>query len=111
MQQEDWTQQNARARHHDPASSKVAAHDMTATGRAKKQRAAVLRMVEETPGLTSAELAERHKADRHMLARRLPELRDAGVLEENRERYGAVGMLRTCTVKRSIAMTWTLRAQ
>jgi DNA-binding MarR family transcriptional regulator len=65
----------------------------------------VYEAVLETPSLTSAELAERHNLDRHMLARRLPELREAGLLRDNRDDSR---FMRRCRVSGTRAVVWVL---
>lgn len=102
----DFAGPPARARSTDAETSHEAAERENRSGRASRQRARVFAMVEATPGLTSAELAARHVEDRSMVARRLPELRESGLLAENRHTRGAEGMARTCTVKRTTALTW-----
>lgn len=72
-----------RARTEDPRSSKLAAEEVTATGRADREAAQVLEALRHHPGSTSRELAERSGLDYHTIARRLPELRDKAFLVEN----------------------------
>jgi hypothetical protein len=64
----------ARARRSDPSSSHEAAASIERTGTDEDQAAAVLEALNRFPGSTSAELAHFTKYDRHMVARRLPEL-------------------------------------
>jgi DNA-binding MarR family transcriptional regulator len=66
----------ARTTDHD--SSHVAADAMEATGTAQAQRHRVLELVRHWPGITSSNLARLGAVDRHMVARRLPELRREG---------------------------------
>ncbi len=67
-----------RVRNSDPISSHEAAEAVTESGLANAQAARVLEAVKEHPWLTSLELAAASGIDRYVLARRLPELRDAG---------------------------------
>jgi CRP-like cAMP-binding protein len=89
----------ARARRTDPASSHIAARTVERSGRAGQQRircgAAVLR----NPGRTSQELCEITGIDRYELARRLPELREEGLIRNGEA-------LRECRVTGRPAMTW-----
>jgi hypothetical protein len=96
----------ARAHRLDPETSSLAAHAMNESGAINEQCQAVLELVLKTPGLTSAELAEYHHVDRNMLAKRLPDLRGAGRLKVNRHEHGAVGLVRTCRVKKTLALVW-----
>lgn len=62
------------ARRTDPASSHEAARREVGSGRAATDVARVLAAVYEAPGLTSRQYAEGFGLDRHMVARRLPDL-------------------------------------
>jgi len=92
-----------RARTEDPRSSKEAAEEVTATGRADIELAQVMAALRTFPGTTSKELAERSGLDYHLVARRLPELRDKKFLVEH-------GPDRICTARGSsqtrAVMTW-----
>lgn len=92
-----------RARTEDPRSSKLAAAEVTATGRADAEQAQVLAALRTYPATTSKELAERSGLDYHLVARRLPELRDKKFLVEH-------GPDRICTAKGSSTtrpvLTW-----
>jgi hypothetical protein len=70
-----------RARRADPLSSHAAADELERSGRAEAQRRQVLAVLRRWPGSTSAELAALGGLDRHMVARRLPELYRAGYAE------------------------------
>ena len=76
-----------RARTTDPLSSHKAADDADRSGLIGRQCAAVLELVRATPGMTSAELAARHRMDRYVIARRLPDLERRGLVR--RIEYGA----------------------
>lgn len=98
----------ARARNSDPSSSHLAAGDMNATGRAKRQRAQAYNVVHEHDGLTSRELARFMASDQvgvmkkhDLLHRRLPELREEGWIKNGKH-------LRMCAVSKRRAMTWWL---
>ncbi|MDE2256110.1 MAG: helix-turn-helix transcriptional regulator, partial [Betaproteobacteria bacterium] len=69
------------------------------SGQASSQRAAVLKAVQALPGHTSYELANRVPIDRYVLARRLPELRKAGLVRNGQQS-------RECQVTGNNAMTW-----
>lgn len=99
----DFSAPPARARHTDPSTSRQAAARANVSGLAGQQREKVFAMVCATPGLTSAELAERHGADRAILARRLPELRERDLVAENRD---VRGMTRLCNVSKTAALVW-----
>lgn len=88
----------ARARLSDPSPSHEAAHDVEASGRAANQRALCFSVVRESPGLTAAEIAERADLERHVPSRRLPELREAGLVVN--------GEIRVCRVGNRNSMTW-----
>ncbi len=91
---------HARARTVDPETSHSAAFDVEATGKAETQRRACLKEVTRSPGKTAAEIAVACGLERHVPSRRLPELRDAGTIQ-NRER-------RRCRVMGRSSMTWYL---
>jgi CRP-like cAMP-binding protein len=88
----------ARARRTDPDTSHDAAEDVEREGHASRQREACLRVVRDTPGLTAAEIAQAAGLERHAPSRRLPELRDMGLVRNLDDR--------TCTVTRRLSMTW-----
>ena len=92
-----------RARTEDPRSSKLAAEEVTETGRADAEQAQVMAALRTYPGTTSKELAERSGLDYHLVARRLPELRDKKFLVEH-------GPDRICTAQGSSTtrpvLTW-----
>ena len=87
------------ARRTDPQSSHAAGRKVEANGKASDQRAQCLQAVERFPGHTSQELADKLGFDRYMLARRLPELRQRGLV-----RNGTAP--RECTVTGNLAMAW-----
>lgn len=92
-----------RARREDPRSSHEAAEEVTASGRAENECAIVLAALREHPHTTSKELAEYSGLDYHLVARRLPELRDKKFLVEH-------GPDRICTARGSSTtrpvLTW-----
>ena len=65
-----------RSRRSDPPSSKRAAEHLHRNGGAASQRMVCLELVKKFPGRSSKQLAELSGLDRHMIAKRLPELRD-----------------------------------
>ena len=89
---------HAAARASDPATSHQAAATVETNGNAAFQRQLVLDAVRANPGSTSAEIAMMAGIDRHAAARRLPELRRAGIL--------ANGENRVCRVCGLSSMTW-----
>ena len=78
----------ASARRHDPETSHEAARN--AEPLAKTHRAILLTAVRKFPGLTSAELASKCGLDRYQAARRLPELRKAGLVVNGPKRRCAI---------------------
>lgn len=88
----------ARSRRTDPQTSAEAAERIESTGKAATQRRICLLAVRAQPGLTAAEIASKLDCDRHMPSRRLPELRDAGLVRN--------GEPRVCSVVNSNCGTW-----
>jgi hypothetical protein len=88
---------NARGR--DPHTSHEAGMAVERKGTASDQRTQCLLAVERFPGHTSAELASLTGFDRHMVARRLPELRERELVRNGLQS-------RSCTVTGNRAMTW-----
>jgi len=88
----------ARARTTDPQSSHLAAADVEKTGTARTQRQVCLQEVIQNPGQTSAEIAAGLDLERYTPSRRLPELRDAGLVFN--------GPDRVCKVRGRISLTW-----
>ena len=86
------------ARRTDPRTSHEAAERVTQSGVRQNQARIVLAAVHMSPGLTSAELAERLSVNRQMPARRLPELKTAELVEQ--------GPIRKCTIAGKNAVTW-----
>jgi DNA-binding IclR family transcriptional regulator len=70
-----------RARREDPISSQDAADVMERTGLAKSQAQRVLAGLRRYPNSTSMELAKVAGLDRHMVGRRLSELREANLVQ------------------------------
>ena len=78
MQQLDLTQGKDRfaqthTKRNDPPTSAEAAEAIY-SGRYAEQKAIVLEACRDHPGLTSKQLAKQCNLDRHMVARRLPDL-------------------------------------
>lgn len=88
----------ATAANADPVTSDMAAERIEASGHATAQRRAVLEAVLAHPGRTSAELAQLAGMDRYAPARRLPELRKAGLVRNAGQR--------NCMIAGTLAETW-----
>ena len=86
-----------RSRQQDPETSRIAA--AAAAAASACQREACRRMVEQVPGLTAAEIAERLGIERHVPSRRLPELRAAGLVANDGQRV--------CRVTGHMSLTWS----
>lgn len=86
------------ARKTDPESSHEAADHVVSSGLAGAQQDQAEAVVREHPGLTSLELSTMCDLDRYTLARRLPELEDAGRVHR--------GEIRTCSISYRKAMEW-----
>ena len=86
-----------RARNTDPASSHEAANRQR-RGRANTDAMIVLACVKTMPGATSAELAMFYGLDRHMVARRLPDMEECGLVRR--------GEIRKCKAHGTNAVTW-----
>lgn len=89
---------NHPARATDPSTSHEAARHVVESGLQEDQQAVALSAVKRASGLTSNELAHRMQLDRYMLARRLPELAEAGLVWR--------GPKKPCEVSRRSACTW-----
>lgn len=88
----------AHARHTDPSTSHAAAAAAERRGVAAAHRLLCLAAVTRGPGLTAAEIAERVGLERHKPSRRLPELRDDGLVVN--------GPPRLCSVQGRLSITW-----
>lgn len=88
----------AHTRHNNPSTSREAAEAIERSGIAAAHRAQCLQAVLLHPGMTAAEIAAVVGLERHTPSRRLPELRDAGLVE-NRE-------IRLCRTRGRRSMTW-----
>ena len=86
-----------RARNTDPASSHEAAQRQR-RGRANSDGMIVLACVRTMPGATSAELAAFYGLERHVVARRLPDLAERGLVKR--------GEIRKCRAHGTNAVTW-----
>jgi len=82
----------------DPGTSKIAAHQVEASGHAATQLAMCLAAVKARGGRTAAEIARIAGLERHVPSRRLPELREYGGVEN--------GFKRICNVTGRLSMTW-----
>jgi CRP-like cAMP-binding protein len=96
----DYSQYETPAsRTRDPITSHLAEEHINKSGIRKKQRDEVLMFVREYPGHTSQEYGKLHKKyDRDTFSRRLPELRDRGLIH--------VGHKTRCAVTGRLAVTW-----
>jgi hypothetical protein len=88
----------AKSRRSDPDTSREAASKIEASGEASNQRKRCLLAVNENPGQTAAEIAQATGMERHVPSRRLPELRDVGLVKN--------GESRQCAVTGNSSMTW-----
>ncbi len=86
------------ARNTDPDTSHQAARDLVDSGAQAQQQAQVCAAVRQYPGLTSRELAFSAALDRHMVARRLPELVADGLVVH--------GPTKICSHSRKRCQTW-----
>lgn len=84
----------------DPWTSHAAAREVTRSGARAIQQNVCLGAVRLWPGCTSAELARHIHSDRWLAARRLPELRAAGLIKN--------GAARQCEVTGRMCLTWDL---
>ena len=88
----------ARSRSSDPRSSYDAAQEVETSGVASAQRDTCLAAVRKEPGKTAAEIARVTGLERHAPSRRLPELREFGLVEN--------GDLRPCRATGRKSLTW-----
>lgn len=88
----------AQSRSTDPVSSTLAADAIERSGIAAAHRRLCLAQVQTHPGQTAAEIARAVGLERHAPSRRLPELREAGLV--------ANGPMRVCAVKGRQSLTW-----
>ena len=86
------------ARTRDPQTSHQATRHITGTGARAAQQQMAQKAVEQYPGLTSLELAQRTTLCRFMLARRLPEIEPTGAVRR--------GQARRCSKSGRMAATW-----
>ena len=90
------------ARRTDPDTSHQAAIQFVAVGKHARQMAEVLNTLRRINAsgvvVTSAELAAYMETDRYVTARRLPDLRKRGLVEQCQKT--------TCTVSNTQAVTW-----
>jgi len=84
----------------DPATSHIAAREITMSGALDSQKRAVLDLLRiQLRPVTSAELAAAGGLDRYMVARRLPDL--------NRDGLVSRGSARRCDSTGRLAITWS----
>lgn len=89
--------QTQAARNTDPATSHMAAEEITRNGTRQTQIELVVGMVQGNPGKTSAELADITGHDRYMIARRLADAEGIHVKK---------GEARKCEQSKRQAVTW-----
>lgn len=89
---------HAPARNTDPITSHLAAAHMQGSGALHRQQSRALAAVMNYPGLTSNELAKATGICRFELARRLPEVAEAGLVVR--------GAPKRCSVSGRQACTW-----
>ena len=83
----------------DPVSSHLAAAEITSSGRRASQKAAIVSWLRgQSHPLTSMEIAHAAGLDRHLVARRLPDLERDGMVERC--------ALRECRASNRPAITW-----
>ena len=88
-------------RNGDPETSELASKQILKNGSRTAQKERVLKMLVRWPGSrrpTSAELAGFNRVDRHMVARRLPDLEADGLVTR--------GEKKQCSVTGKQAITW-----
>ncbi len=88
----------AHSRLSDPPTSHAAAEAIERSGCASRHRLRCLAQVRRTPGMTAAEIARVIGLEHHAPSRRLPELRDAGLVIN--------GPARICVAKSRLSLTW-----
>lgn len=84
-------------RSNDPPTSALAGQTIEASGTARQQRTRCLQAVADMPGLTAREIEAHIGIKAH---KRLPELREAGLVRN--------GPARTCAISGRHALTWHL---
>lgn len=98
----EFPNQQTLFRNTDPETSRLAAEDLTRRGKRGHQKQQILSYLKTCVGYeTSAEIARWGQMDRHMVARRLPDLERDGLVE----RCG----LGECRVTGHQAVTWRVR--
>lgn len=98
----EWQVPVKNARRNDPSTSKAAGKRVEKSGKAARQRELVLELVRDNPGKTSLELWQLSGlSDRYVCSRRLPELRERGLIFNGEDRK--------CTVGGSMSMTWEIK--
>ncbi len=85
-------------RRSDPISSELAEDEITVSGLRGRQALQVFHLLRRFNGSTSAELAQCGQTERHMVARRLPDLQHNGFTKK--------GEIRMCNANGRKAVTW-----
>ena len=86
------------ARSTDPITSHLAGQEAEQSGRSTTHREICYVSVCIHPGHTAAEIAKRTRLERHEASRRLPELREKGLIVNGEQRI--------CEVTKHSSMTW-----
>lgn len=87
-----FTDPDSLAHKGDPQTSRRAAVRLVESGAHAAQSRIVLAALKAHPGLTSKQLAEQANLDRYTVARRLPDLRKAGLVRCEDAKPGGKGV-------------------
>jgi hypothetical protein len=96
----------ARARRGDARSSQDAAASIEASGSAQAQAERALAALRRYPGSTSKELATLAHLNRYDVARRLPELHEAGLID----RIEPTPETEPCRISHKRVLRWSVRS-
>lgn len=94
---QDFSSQPA-SRNTDPLSSHLAEAEINDSGSRESQAYRILEIVSMNPGLTSREMVDFCRLDRYQIARRLADLKSAGIIRQ--------GIIRKCRVGGRKSVTW-----
>src|ERR1041384_6467502 len=89
------------ARNTDVRTSHQSGHEFTTSGKRNQQKAQVLNALKANPGLTARELASFASISGEITHKRLPDLREDGLVYN--------GEARRCSITSKQAMTWFAR--
>lgn len=95
----------AKARTKDPETSHLAAEKVESSGKGQTDRDICLALVKRHPGSTSAEIASMGRLDRYIPSRRLPELRELGLVINGLDDDGNI-LKRKCHKTGNLMMIW-----